>query len=223
MNKEIATKKKKFKFHLKKIKNFLILFLLIIVSLFLSYKLVYFVAEKYFFDKLFYYKSIKHGYWVYGKKLDFSDFGERSFYNLELLYGSDSYIDGSSKSDGVFTIALIGDSFLWGQGVVWDKTVSQVLKLKMEEYFNVRIIYFANCGDSVVDYYLNYERAKKYYNPDFFIFLAVSNDIASGEWKFESYKTNDEIINLLAPCDEKYPNLPYRFDIKFNLDDPSNI
>lgn len=43
---------------------------------FLSYRLCYFIAEKYFFDKFFYKKSTTHGYWLENKPP--SDYGDQA-------------------------------------------------------------------------------------------------------------------------------------------------
>ncbi len=203
---------------------------LLIVSLLLLFSsifLFYFLAEKYFFDKFFYYKSVDHGYWVFEENkpstLSYEDFGERSLYYRQLRHGTDvedllpSYLNDKKS----FTIAVIGDSYTWGQGVRWSKTFSQILEKKLQKDFDVRVITIANCGDFIVDYLVDYRKAEKFYNPDFYVFALVVNDLAPHISTYEDLK-KEPIIRV---CESNFPeektNIERNSDVDY-LDD-SNL
>lgn len=202
----------------------IILLLVSFLLLFTSTLLFYFLAEKYFFDKFFYYKSVDHGYWVFEKDkpstVSYEDFGERSLYYRQLRHGTDvdDLLPNHLNAEDLFTIAVIGDSYTWGQGVRWPKTFSQVLEKKLQRNFDVRVITVANCGDFIVDYLLDYRQVKKFYNPDFYVFALVVNDLAPHISTYEQLK-DEPIIRV---CESNFPeeeaNIERNSDIDY-LDD----
>ena len=97
---------------------------LIVLSVILSYQGLHWIAETFFFDRLFYQKSVAHGYFLDETKLP--DFGDRT---RDLV----AHLDADEKKlpQNVypgFRVVLIGDSFLWGQGVRHEHTVTALLE-----------------------------------------------------------------------------------------------
>jgi len=150
---------------------------------------------------------VDHGYWVFEKDkpstVSYEDFGERSLYYRQLRHGTnvDDLLPNHLNDEHLFTIAVIGDSYTWGQGVRWPKTFSQILEKKLQKDFNVRVITVANCGDFIVDYLLDYRQVKKIYNPDFYVFALVVNDLAPHISTYEQLK-DEPIIRV---CESNFP------------------
>jgi len=172
----------------KKVKKAVIFFSLI-VSIFLSYCLVYFLAEKYFFDKIFYLKSYTHGY-------PHADFFEKNFLHSLFFKGNEKKISSrnrdltfllsqevtSNRYDSEYTndkfkIALIGDSFIYGLGVKERERASNILEKKLNRVRPSIVYNFGNLGDSLVDNYIKYNLAKEYMDIDLFIFGLVEDDL----------------------------------------------
>ena len=71
---------------------------LLLVTVLITIKFALWISEAYFFDKFYYYKSLKHGYWIHDKRLSLEDFDERAedirkLTNFSLNYDSKKGID----------------------------------------------------------------------------------------------------------------------------------
>jgi hypothetical protein len=187
--------------------NTVVLLVISLLILSVSIFFLYFLAEKYFFDKFFYYKSVDHGYWVFDEDkqltVSFRDFGERALYYRQLRHGADveDLLPNHLSDEELFTIAIIGDSYTWGQGVRWPQTFSQVLEKKLQKDFNVRVMTVANCGDIIVDYLVDYRKLEEIYSPDFYVFALVVNDLAPHISSYEDLK-QEPIIRF---CEDNFP------------------
>ncbi|HWS48743.1 MAG TPA: hypothetical protein VN174_01670 [Candidatus Methanoperedens sp.] len=157
---------------MKKIKKVLpLLFLSILLSL-STYLFCYLIAEKYFFDKFFYQKSIAHGYIPENyNKSNHIDFGERS---QDLETQSNFKLDDMEKT---YTIVIFGDSYLWGQGVKNNQRFSHLLSKKLNKIRPTKILSLGKTGWNIVDYLNNYQSLSKTLNPNITIFSLVENDI----------------------------------------------
>jgi hypothetical protein len=179
------------------------------LSFFLSYKLVYWVAENYFFDNFFYRKSWKHGYYLQKGSLRRKEFLKNLDFRMndliEMRTGIGKLNSCLIREDmDKFSIALIGDSYLYGMGVKNDERVSEKLMILFEEEFperKVEIVTLAKTGNSVFDYYIYSNRVKYYYNPDVFVYVLVNNDttLKYEDYDFELYNYEK---NLLNKCEE---------------------
>lgn len=178
------------------------------ISGLLSYKGAYWIGEKYFFDKLFYQKSIKHGYMPPGKDFDYKYFGGRSK-DLKALgeftYKNKNNIRGVSNKNEVYTVAVIGDSYVWGEGVKEDQIFTRVLEKKLNKIRPTKVLSLGECGDSILDYLARYEKVKSVYNIDLNIFSAVNNDaLLNRDGRLE----NDDYKNIISDCQKKYNTDP---------------
>jgi len=133
----------------------------------------YFVAEKFFFDKFFYYKSVKYGYWVPGKQLSLKAFGPRAADMASLL-------DNSIKvnSAGQSVIAVVGDSYVWGQGLRNEDRFPVLLEKELNRIYPTRVLSLGLSGDNLLDNLVKYDMIrKKIARIDFFVFGMVNNDL----------------------------------------------
>lgn len=175
------------------------------ISIVLSYGLAAWIAEIYYFDKFFFYKSIQHGYWIPGKPLMLKDFGSRAedLVNLEKDFWSkeQSNVLGTMDDQSFYTIAVIGDSYVWGQGVKFKETVSQLLEKQLSKYRKTKVLSLANAGDSILDYLLTFQMAKKIYMVDLYIFVLVDNDLLLKPSKEKIYSK----MEIFTQCRDGFP------------------
>lgn len=160
-------------------------FLLIVTGLlltFLSYKLAFFIGEKYFFDKLFYQKSALHGYVKEsGDVINHTHNNpsiEKRIADIKTLV---DIANGKSKVLGTnsdeYVVALIGDSLVYGTGIKNEERFGSILEKKLNEIRPTRVLILAQPGDSVLDNYAKYLLAEQYYHPNLYIIGLVDNDL----------------------------------------------
>lgn len=136
------------------------------------------MAEKYFFDKFFYQKSVTYGYWLDNKS--FTDYGDRAkdIITWQLNINKDEKILGiSNDKSNYFKIAVIGDSYTWGEGLKNEQRFVKILSDKLNKLKPTEIISLAKPGWNNLDYLNAYQQMKKYYPSDLIIFALVTNDI----------------------------------------------
>jgi len=184
----------------------LILLVATVLSGFLSYKLVYFLGEKYFFDKLFYRKSVKHGYentW----KLENDNDRAKDLIALKSFIKNNTQENNQIKKvlgvkdNNIYTIAIIGDSYVWGTGIKEHERFSRLLEKKLNKIKNSYILSLGLPGDNLYEHYVKYqilEEAKA--DIDLYIFTITQSDIflnKDGKKKNLSYenKTLNDIFN----------------------------
>ncbi len=159
--------------------------LLATASTILSYAVMKHIAETVFFDKFIYYKSPEFGYWP-NEDITLWSFGRRgkdlaeldSFAN-NIQYSVPGNVLGvSSKHDARITIVVIGDSYVWGQGIRDENRFPSVLETKLNKLAPTRVVSLGRQGDGLFDHYAKYELARYAY-PDakLYIFGIVDNDI----------------------------------------------
>jgi hypothetical protein len=140
------------------------------------------VAEHWFFDRFFYQKSLAHGYWVSteGGFEGLKAFGKRG----EDILALEEFIQ--KKSDGAVlgattessqTIAVFGDSYVWGTGVKEDQRFAHLLEEQLNRYQSTKVFVFATEGDNIVDQWRKYQAVKRTgANIDLYVFGVVHND-----------------------------------------------
>lgn len=171
--------------------------------------LCYSAAKKFFFDKFFYYKNTKYGYWILNNnELTLSNFGHRG-QDLVLLNNNYSQILGT-EDDGIFKIAIFGDSLTWGQGLTDNQRFVTLLEKKLNKIRPTKIYSFASCGDNIFDDYVKYQLSQKILdNVDLYIFALYNNDLVFNH--DNRYQTNDFIQKISSDC-----NGNSVFDANFN-------
>jgi lysophospholipase L1-like esterase len=177
----------------KVFKLFFLIFISIIIS-FLTYKFCYFLAEKFFFDKFFYYKNIDYGYLIPNKHLSFSDFGDRAKDINNLQNGINIKTD-----DKKYNIAIFGDSLTWGQGITNNQRFTVLLEKRLNKIKPTKIYSFANCGDNLFDHYIKYQKSLSVYGKmDLYIFAFYNNDLVFNTDKH--YNTDQFLTELTKNC-----------------------
>ena len=152
---------------------------LAILSTILSILLTFWISEEWFFDKVYYQKSVLHGYWPPGKELLYIDFGRRGqdiSKLLDFIHNPASY-PNKIKTTG-FTIVIIGDSFVWGQGLRESQRFTTILNKRLNSIRPTSIIQLGSNGDSLLDNYIKYHYAQQLYQHiDLFVIGVFDNDL----------------------------------------------
>lgn len=144
------------------------------------------VSEKYFFDKFVYGKSLNYGYItkktdIYDKKLfdRYKDTLELKKYLEKKICIDNSFNEYNQKDE--FTILILGDSYVWGQGLKKEQRFLNILNNKLNKYKKTRIVSLGYPGDNIFDNYIKYVYGKDIFNPDLVIFTLVHNDLLLNE------------------------------------------
>lgn len=197
---------------------FIRLFLVVLSTIF-TVLFCQWISEKFFFDKFYYYKSIAHGYTIPGKKLVWQDYGKRA---QDLIYltshkNQNEKVLGINNTNKTFTVAVIGDSFVWGQGLRENDRFVNILEKKLNTTFPSKVISLGNNGDRIVDNYIKYKLTDSLNPPvDLYIFGMVDNDLIFSYGNNPNYdKTlNNEILNK---CPQPFIYTPlFRTDSDWN-------
>jgi len=184
---------------------FVILFSLTIS--YLTYRFCYFIAEKYYFDKFFYQKSIKHGYIPDDMVFDYAKYGKRAQNLGDLTKSNPGNILGTTDDKNNYNIVIIGDSFVWGQGILNNQRFATILEKKLNKIRPTKIYSYGSCGDNLLDYYNVYKYISHNTSVDIYIFSLVSNDAI--------LNTENITDSITHQCQNKYPNLkPLYFNIE---------
>lgn len=141
---------------------------------FLSYKFCYFIAQNYFFDKIFYQKSITFGYRP-EDHIPLTNFGRRAKDLISLENTNSPLLKYTDTNK--FKIALIGDSFAWGNGLKNSDRFAVLLEKKLNKIRPTRVFSYAKPSWDIFEYFNAYQKIKSNYSPDLIIFSLVNNDI----------------------------------------------
>lgn len=175
--------------------------LIFLVSTGVSLCIAGLISEKFFFDKLYNYKSINHGYRARGKNLSLEDFGKRGedLYKLRAFSEDSSIINDAvlgTRDNGVFTVAVIGDSYVWGKGLREGKRFVRILERKLNTFYPTEIISLGGDGDNIVENYVKYKLiSQQNPNVDLYIFGMVDNDLMMNKKNTYSQSTQEEFID----------------------------
>jgi lysophospholipase L1-like esterase len=177
-----------------------ILFCSIILSVFACS----FIAEHYFFDKFFYQKSVKYGY-----KEDTS-FSERTrdlyqygfiSQNSFIFPESNNQVLGASSDK--YTIAIVGDSFVWGSGVKEKDRFAPQLKEQLQDT-HVEVLSLGYPQDGFLDHLAKIEGIKKQTYVDLYIIPVVINDalLTAGLNRYHSAAAQE----IIETCKAQFPD-----------------
>lgn len=177
--------------------------LILVMSTILSYKVAYAVSEKYFYDKLFYRKSVKHGY--NDTTTNLSKFGYRAkdmlpIYEL-IKKGEEHNVLGAETQANTFTLAIIGDSYVWGTGIRSEERFATILEQKLNTVRKTNVLSFALPGDSFINHYEKLSLIKTNYHIDLYIYVLVPNDILL----FPDHASLDSSKKILETCQQLGP------------------
>jgi hypothetical protein len=179
----------------------------------LSLLVVRWLQEPFFFDTFFYRKSLAHGYFepLSGNKTPrLEAFGERArdliqFHSRVNAWRANpaSFTATRAEADGNYTIALIGDSVVWGVGVRNQNRLARLLENALDEVAPTRVLSLGFPGDGIVENYGKYVWLEKTGPPvDLAIFVLVHNDLMiqrerAGQYDAELFQ------RIVGACDDK--------------------
>lgn len=182
-----------------------LLFFSIVLTV-LSLFLARFLAEKYFFDKFFLGKSNAHGYDKNIPDYDIVNKASPAPYLLEKRVAEVRYLVNKAQNlptqeiaapSDTFTIALIGDSFVYGMGVEMQERIGAQLEKKLNQDKPSKVYNLALSGDSILDNSIKLELAEKYLKPDLSVVVIVENDTYFDY--FEKYPGGKDVLDRITP------------------------
>jgi lysophospholipase L1-like esterase len=138
-------------------------------------------AETYFFDKFIYDKNPRYGYFTKGTTA--ASFGKRAEDLLRLEESQNNQKQGitgvlGETADSRYAVVVIGDSYVWGQGLRNEDRFAYVLEKKLNTIIPSRVMSLGKPGGDVFDYYLFYRDIQIITpNIDLFVFGLTENDL----------------------------------------------
>jgi hypothetical protein len=132
------------------------------------------LGQRFFFDKLYYRKSVRHGYVSEIRELTQTSpllMGNRVRDVQDLIQGK------STPSPKQFTVALIGDSMMYGEGVLEEQRFAHLLEEQLNKLRPTRVYVLALPGDHALDNYAKFLLAEKTINADVYVFGLMNNDL----------------------------------------------
>lgn len=193
---------------MKKYSKLIAIISLAALSFFVTYQICYWTAEKYFFDKFFYKKSVKHGYLFCDQDgCHLEKYGKRSKDIINLLSkpspdNQTTKVLGKNAED-IFTIAVIGDSYVWGVGVKNNERFPVLLEKKLNETRKTKILSYGYPGHNLIDHLVKMNLIFKSpgLNIDLYIFTLITNDILIRQKKLKDQVT-EQIIKECSSVGE---------------------
>lgn len=179
----------------------------IILSILLSCLFCYLIAETFFFGFFFEQKSIMHGYWREGKVLDESSFGDRG---KDIVYLRNLALTNFSEEDDseeILKIAILGDSYAWGNGNRLNDIFPTILEKKLSKILSskTRVYNFSMGGDSLLDHAAKLDILKRNEKKmDFYIILLVANDLMLRP--SDNFYKSDIYESIISYCESLNPS-----------------
>ena len=176
------------------------------------------MAERVFFDQLLYQKSPFYGYMTNRRGLvnqtlwpKYNEFiaswRER---DLNFLLSGKAWPPASKNTK---TIAIIGDSFTYGLGVLPHERFSSQLADQLKKLdIKANVYNFSEPGNSIIDDYVLYQLVKKQLKPDFIIIGIVYNDLLFVPARYP------ETQNFMSAFDKNCPQPIFNRPILINFD-----
>ncbi len=156
--------------------KFLVLLVVASLSVFVSYALGTAVARRYFFDRIYYQKSPEFGYATTDD--EWNALAVERMNGLPLLTSTPSVsMSGATTQSHAYTIAVIGDSLVWGMGVRTRERFSELLAGKLGRYRPTHVYTLGKPGDNFLDHLSKTVLLEKNAPPDLYIFIVFTNDI----------------------------------------------
>ena len=181
------------------------------------------VAGKYIVDNSFdlfvFQKSVEYGYFPFWRNVAPEEYGVRAaditaLRNAMKAFGESPESESPdaswlrNESEGKYVVALIGDSFIWGQGLRNEERFAHLLSERLNSVRPTRVLSLANCGDNLMENYLKYEAVDRIVpHIDLLVFGLVSNDLLvnPGPARYDS-----EGLQLIF---DLCPNMPFVEDL----------
>lgn len=112
-------------------------------------------------------------------------------------YGFTDTVREKQKAAHIFRIAVLGDSFIWGDGLPYEKAWSHKLETKiLDKYENIEVMSWGLCGWSTFDEIEFFKKEGYKYEIDLLIIGLVENDPEIKEVNIKNL-TNEQYINSI--------------------------
>ena len=140
--------------------------------------------------------NIAHGYTNGKTQIPLVNFGKRSQDIVRLIQENSSghSVPDATDTPATFTIAVLGDSYAWGQGILEEERFSQLLEQKLNAVRPTRVVSLSQDGDSVIDNYVKYILYTKNHHLDLTVITIVDNDLLFGANNTYSRNIENSII-----------------------------
>lgn len=154
------------------------------------------LTEQYFFDTLYYEKSVEFGYTPYEQNplaaSELHPVVEKRLTDLRTVFSNstDDRVLGQQTDQEKYQVLVIGDSYVYGNGVRNGQRFTDYLEERLNQVRPTEVVVLAQPGDSLMDNYYKYLRALPTFDPDVIIFGMVENDLLLGnERKYPGEET----------------------------------
>jgi len=128
------------------------------------------------------------------KKIDDEINAKNRAFSINNSFGFNDIERKIKKEEGAYRIAVLGDSFIWGDGVAYDVIWSHKLERKIKGYSkNIEVLSWGKRGWSTFKEFEFLKEKGVKFNPDLLIVAFVTNDLNMGDYKrkeFNFYKSN---------------------------------
>jgi len=172
-----------------------------LVSTAISILAAQFVAERYFFDKFYYRKSVAHGYEPRpNAPLPRSEFGRRAQHVVQL--NAADRPAGQAKlaprpGSSPYTIVVLGDSFCWGSGLRDEQRWVHLLEERLNKVRPTRIIPLCEPGNGLLDHLMKYRASRRLWSADLYLFALVTDDLL---YYYQKTYKDRAVMAALAAC-----------------------
>lgn len=192
----------------------------LVIAIFCSLAVCFYIGERFFFDKLFYKKSTLHGYlnrFEFAQDKPDINWLDNIFLNLRekdlrlLLSGNLP----ATKDPDTKTIVVIGDSYTYGVGVLPQERFSNLLAPILFNKYGIKakIYNFSEPGNSIIDDYALYLLTLTQLKPDVIVIEIVTNDLLLNKPRY--FYTQAIINELNQTC--KMPLFANQTDTTISL------
>lgn len=147
------------------------------LSLFISIAATRYIAQRYFFDLLYYQKSHEFGYYFGTDYDNYSRIHDR-IKGIDLVpFGKPQVQPKVTTNKHHYTIVVIGDSYVWGQGIKISDRFTDILRNKLNKIRKTDVYPLALPGDNFLDNLSKYDLVSRNNHVDLYIFILNYNDI----------------------------------------------
>lgn len=174
------------------------------------------LTEERFFDRVIYQQWSLYGYvandisgnlfgadvpWIIGRRLQ----------DMRRLWQhvADEILLPEANNPDLYTVALIGDSFVFGQGILEPERISAVLEQRLNTIRPTKVYTLAQLADDQLEYYAHYRAARQALQPDLYIVSMVWNDFEVIGGKFLPEFEQGILNELRAACPQPIFREPF--------------
>ena len=163
------------------------------------------------FDRFIYRKSPWHGY------------GNVKGDLCRAQLNSDGYRDKEfySKKSGEYLILVVGDSVVYGQGLLKHQRFTNILEKKLDNVRSTRILNLGNCGGNIYQHFLAAEKFDHRFKPDLIIIGVTENDLIVWD-NLQNYPPELPVTDKMVFAEKPWESDQYANRVLGSLDERSD-